>query len=115
MNDTINPFDEESITTNRGWTPQTATGDPAPTQFLDDFQSFACFSGLYTGIGDADVVFRRCVLADHDEHIRLAGYHTVAESLLLAETGKASNTEVLEKGYVIYDLSLIHISEPTRP
>ncbi|MCA8958940.1 MAG: G8 domain-containing protein [Planctomycetes bacterium] len=87
---------DHSIKTNVAW-------EPSTTAVLRRFTTYACINGIYAGASDEDVRFDDCVVADCNEQIRLAAYHTVQNSLLVADSGNVALGGALRSGYVVYD------------
>ena len=65
--------------TNVGWNPPT-------TAFLENFTVYSCDTGLYAGTGSGDLVFTNATLADNSRSITFAAYHTVEDSLVVADS-----------------------------
>jgi hypothetical protein len=85
-----------SIRTNVAWRPTT----PA---VLTNFTVYGCDMGTYAGTGDGDVTSDNYVIADNNENIRLAAYHTVRNSVVIAGTGNVAFAGGGQRAYVVYD------------
>ncbi len=96
INDTINPSNDRIII-NRGWRPRSGSA------VLSNFVAYACDMGLYAGASDEDISFSRFVLADNNENIRIAAYHTVLNSIAIAGTGNVGPLAGGQRGYTVYD------------
>jgi len=101
--DVANPTDttKQTLINNVGWKPEI----PA---VLTNFQCYSNNVALYTGHGGGHndrITFDNAILADNYNHIFLAAYNTVQNSLVVAETG----SQVLPSGtlprfaYLVYD------------
>lgn len=94
-NDSINA--DHTLVTNVGW-------DPPAAETLEDFTCYSNDIAFYAGIGNSDTFYSGAVLADNVNHLFLAAYQTVSDSLIVADGGgtllPASATRTV---YVPYD------------
>jgi hypothetical protein len=75
--------DSLDILTNVMWQPPLATE-------MTDFTAYGCVTGIYTGGGvlfAPKLTFRSCVLADNGVHMQFASADTLADSLLVYDSG----------------------------
>ena len=89
-------FKDHSIRKNQPWVPPSA-------ETIKNFTAYACHDGIYAGIGNELVIFDNAVIADCNEHSRLAAYHTIQNSVFVANTGNVQFVANQERGYVVYD------------
>lgn len=95
FNDGIAAAGKMDLIKNLAWVPS----EPA---IIEDFVAYACHTAIYSGDGPGDIRFERAILADNTYGITLAGYQTVQNSLVVADTG---NCQVSgnQAAYRIYD------------
>ncbi|HED64696.1 MAG TPA: hypothetical protein ENJ09_03970 [Planctomycetes bacterium] len=67
------------IQKNVGW-------EPSTTAYLENFTVYSCATGLYAGTGKGDLSFTNAVLADNSRAITFAAYHTVEDSVIVADS-----------------------------
>ncbi len=96
VEDSIDPTTDHIIK-NVAWRPRSGGA------LLTNFTIYGCDMGLYSGVSEEDIVFSRIILADNNENIRLAAYHTVKDSVAIAQTGNSGVVLGGERGYVVYD------------
>ena len=95
INDGINP--DNTLKPNVGWDPPTA-------EFLENFTAYGNGTALYTGIGNADTLFRNAMLADNRTHIAFAGFQTVQESLIVYRSSNSiPGLGTDGTAYLVYD------------
>ncbi len=87
---------DESINKNVPW-------DPEEDAILTNFTTYACDMGVYAGIGNDEVFFENFVIADNNENARFAAYHTIRDSVFVADTGNVDWGGGTRGGYVVYD------------
>lgn len=87
---------DHSIRTNVGW-------DPGVVTTLERMTIYGCDMGLYAGIGNEQIHFNDFVIADNNQNVRLAAYHTVKNSAVLANSGNVVWGGGGRNGYVVYD------------
>lgn len=85
-----------SIRKNVAWVPPT-------DEYLESFTVYGCDMGVYAGIGNDKIYFTDFVIADNNENIRLAAYHTVQNSVVIANTGNVIFGGGGQRAYVVYD------------
>lgn len=59
---------------------------PPSTAYLDDYTVYCSATGLYAGTASGDLVFRNNVLADNRKAVTFAAYHTVEDSVIVADS-----------------------------
>lgn len=87
---------DHSVKTNIPWNPGGITT-------LERMTIYGCDMGLYAGIGNDQIHFEEFVIADNNQNVRLAAYHTVKNSALLSQSGNVVWGGGVRFGYVVYD------------